>query len=48
MEKAITITYFERMFVTLGIQHSTCKLYIDIGGLPGSTIFPRYLTNNTI
>ena len=35
----MNITYFERVFVALGIQHSKRMLYIVIRGLPRSTVF---------
>ena len=47
--KAINITYFEYVFVTLSIQHATHMRHNAICGLSGSTIFfPHYLINGTI
>ena len=37
--KAINITYSERVFVALGIQHAVRIFYIFICGLSGFTIF---------
>jgi len=46
--QAITITYSERVFVTLGIQHAMRMRHVS-RGLPRSTIFSsHYLINSTI
>jgi hypothetical protein len=37
--KAISITYFERVFLTLVIQHAMRMRHFVICGLPGCTIF---------
>ena len=37
--KAITITYSECVFVTLGIQHEVLIHHIAVCGLSGSTVF---------
>jgi hypothetical protein len=43
------ITYFECIFIPLGIQHAMLLRHIVIYGLLGSTIlFPHYLINGTI
>jgi DNA-binding transcriptional MocR family regulator len=39
VEKSISITYSERVFVTLGIQHAMHMCHIVMFGLPHSTIF---------
>ena len=39
MEKAISITYSESVFVALGIQNAMRVLHIVICGLSGSKIF---------
>jgi formate/nitrite transporter FocA (FNT family) len=55
--KAISITYYECVFVALGVQHAMCVPHIFIRGLSDSTIFfqffsstarlsKRYLTQN--
>jgi hypothetical protein len=47
--KAINITYSERLFVALVIQHAMRMRRIVICGLPGCAIFFHfYLTNGTI
>jgi len=37
--KAINITYYEFVFVDVGIQHATHRSHIVICGLPRSTLF---------
>jgi hypothetical protein len=39
VEKATVITYSERVFIALGIQHAKHMRHIVICDLPGSTIF---------
>ena len=47
--KAISITYFEHVFVALGIQHAMLMRYIAFYDLPASTLFfPHYLVNGRI
>ena len=46
--KAINVTYFECVFLTLGIQHAMRLRRVLICGLPLSNhIFPLYLMNGT-
>ena len=42
--KAITFTYYECMFLTLGIKHALHVRYIVICGLPGCTRFFRIIS----
>ena len=39
MKKAISIAYFDCVFVNLDIQYRICIRHIVICGLPGPTIF---------
>ena len=45
--KAISITYFEHVFVALGIQQAMHMCHIVICGLHGSTVFSHYLLSET-
>jgi len=42
--KAVNITYFEDVFVALGIQLAMCMRHIAICSLPRSTIFLRIVS----
>jgi len=44
--KAVSITYFDCVFVALGIQHGMGLLHIFLS--PRERIFPHYLTKGTI
>jgi hypothetical protein len=47
--KAINITYCERVFVALGIQHAMRMRHIVIGGLPRLyNVFPHCLIKDKI
>jgi hypothetical protein len=46
-QKAINITYFECVFVALGIQHAMCVHRIFICGQSGCTIFV-YIISQTV
>jgi hypothetical protein len=44
VEKALSITYSECMFVALGIQHAMCMCRIFLSGLSGFTVFFRIIS----
>ena len=48
VEKAISITYSEYVFVALGIQYAMLLCHIVICGFSGSKYFSTYLINSTI
>jgi len=44
VEKSVSITYSECVFVALGIQHAARMRHIAICGLPRSTIFSHIIS----
>jgi len=44
VEKQLSITYYEGVFVSLGIQHAMHMLHIVLCGLYGFTIFFRVMS----
>ena len=45
VEKALSITYSESVFVALGIQRAMPMRYIAICGMPGPTVFLHIISS---